>query len=69
MSLHAFPISREAFSIRIVADAIARLSAEEAAGLWRETAAHLLTVAIERGHDEAEARVEVGRFLDAVQSM
>ena len=69
MSVSAFPISRELFSIRIVADAIVRLPNDEAAALWRETATHLLSVAIERGHDTDEARAEVSRFFDAVQSM
>ena len=69
MSVSAFPISRELFSIKIVADAIARLPNDEASMFWQETAAHLLSVAIERGHDADEARSEVGRFFDAVQSL
>lgn len=68
MSVHAFPISRELPAIRIVAGAIARLPTDEAAKLWRETATHLLSVAIERGQSANEARAEVRRFFDAVQS-
>ena len=68
MSVHAFPISRELPTIRIVANAIARLPSDEAAKLWRDTATHLLSVAIERGQTTNDARVEVLRFFDAVQS-
>lgn len=67
MSVHAFPISRELPTIRAVASAIARLPSDEAAKLWRETATHLLSVAIERGGNTNDARVEVRRFFDAVQ--
>ncbi|CDX36502.1 conserved hypothetical protein [Mesorhizobium sp. SOD10] len=68
MSVHAFPLSRELPTIRIVAGAIARLPSDEAAQLWRETASHLLSVAIERGQNANDARDEVRRFFDAVQS-
>ena len=68
MSVHPFPISRELPAIRIVANAIARLPNDEAAKLWRDTATHLLSVAIERGQTTNDARVEVLRFFDAVQS-
>ncbi|TGT73266.1 hypothetical protein EN802_13965 [bacterium M00.F.Ca.ET.159.01.1.1] len=64
----AFPISRELPAIRIVANAIARLPSDEAATLWRETATHLLSVATERGQNANDARAEVRRFFDAVQS-
>ncbi|MBZ9991133.1 DUF6074 family protein [Mesorhizobium sp. BH1-1-5] len=67
MSVHAYPISRELLAIRIVADAIARLPNEAAAQLWRETATHLLSVAIERGQNANDARAEVRRFFDEVQ--
>ncbi|MGT2464738.1 DUF6074 family protein [Mesorhizobium atlanticum] len=53
---------------RIVANAIARLPNDEAAKLWRDTATHLLSVAIERGQSTNDARAEVRRFFDAVQS-
>ncbi|WP_352688940.1 DUF6074 family protein [Mesorhizobium australicum] len=69
MSVSAFPVSPELSSVRIVADAIARLPNDEAAVLWDETAKHLLSVAIERGHDTDRARTEVVRFFDAVQRM
>ncbi|MBZ9974097.1 MULTISPECIES: DUF6074 family protein [unclassified Mesorhizobium] len=69
MSLSAFPVSRERPSVKIVADAIARLPNDEAAVLWNETAKHLLSVAIERGDDADQARTEVVRFFDAVQRM
>jgi hypothetical protein len=68
MSVHAFPISRELPAIRIVANAIAQLPGDEAAKLWRETATHLLSVAIERGQSANDARTEVRRFFDAVQA-
>jgi hypothetical protein len=68
MSVHPFPISRELPAIRIVANAIARLPNDEAAKLWRDTATHLLSVAIERGQSTNDARAEVRRFFDAVQS-
>ncbi|WP_296743566.1 DUF6074 family protein [Mesorhizobium sp.] len=68
MSVHAFPISRELPAIRSVAIAIARLPSDEAAKLWRETAVHLLSVAIERGQSANDARTEVRRFFDAVQA-
>lgn len=68
MSVHAFPISRELPTIRIVATAIARLPSDEAAKLWRDTATHLLSIAIERGQSTKDARAEVSRFFDAVQS-
>ena len=68
MSVHAFPISRELPTIRIVATAIARLPSDEAAKLWRDTATHLLSIAIERGQSTKDARAEVRRFFDAVQS-
>ncbi|AGB45269.1 MULTISPECIES: DUF6074 family protein [Mesorhizobium] len=67
MSVSAFPVSRELSSVKVVADAIARLPNDEAALLWDETAKHLLSVAIERGHDTDQARTEVVRFFDAVQ--
>ncbi|WP_308642549.1 DUF6074 family protein [Mesorhizobium sp. GbtcB19] len=51
-----------------MASAIARLPSDEAAKLWRETATHLLSVAIERGQNINDARAEVRRFFDAVQS-
>jgi hypothetical protein len=51
-----------------VANAIARLPSDEAAKLWRDTATHLLSVAIERGQTTNDARAEVLRFFDAVQS-
>ncbi|MER8583305.1 DUF6074 family protein [Mesorhizobium sp. M1423] len=68
MSVSAFPISRELSSVRIVADAFARLSEEEAASLWHVTATHLLAVATERGQNTLEARAEVDRFFDALKS-
>ncbi|WP_246680578.1 DUF6074 family protein [Mesorhizobium sp. B2-4-13] len=69
MSVSAFPVSRELSSVKIVAEAIARLPNDEAALLWDETAKHLLSVAIERGHDTDQARTEVVRFFGAVQRM
>jgi len=68
MSVHAFPISRELPAIRIVANAIGRLLGDEAAELWRETAMHVLPVAIECGQTANDARTEVRRFFDPVQA-
>lgn len=67
MSVVAFPISREVSTVRLIADTIGRLHGEDAVIFWRETASHLLSVAIERGYETEAARHEVRRFFDAVQ--